>query len=78
MVSFCLKIKFLVAIFITVALICSGVFSWQYLARHKKMVLSDQQIIWILVGLLVIAAMSMGTFLLILLEGVHSWQYLQI
>lgn len=78
MISFYLKIKFFVVILVTAALIGVGMISWHYRAKYKGIAFSDQQIVWLLVGLLVIAVVSMGTFLLILLAGLNPWHYLQI
>jgi hypothetical protein len=73
-----LKSKFFISILTILALVGSGVMSWKYWLQHKQKVLSDQQIVWLLVGLLIFAIMSMGTFLLILLGGTYTWHYLQI
>ena len=78
MVSFFLKAKLYFAILVTVALIYGGIFSWQYRVKHKGKTLSDQQMVWLLVGLLVIAIMSMGVFLVVLLGGIESWNYFRI
>jgi hypothetical protein len=73
MVAFFSKTNFFVSILIAAALIIGGIFSWQYRLEHKESSLSDQQIVWLLVGLLVIAGISMVTFLLILFGGIDSW-----
>jgi hypothetical protein len=60
------------------AFLCGGISMWQYRRKQQKKKFSDQQIIWLLVGLLVIAMISLGSFLLILLKGLAPWHYLQI
>jgi len=73
-----LKSRFFITILTVLALVGGGLMSWQYWLQHKRKMLSDEQITWLLVGLLIIAIMSMGTFLLILLGGTYTWHYLQI
>jgi len=57
--------KWLIAIPTLVVIFCGGLFIWQY--RNPHQMLSEKQTIWLLIGLLIIAVISMGVFLLTLL-----------
>jgi hypothetical protein len=64
--------KWLIAIPTLVVIFCGGLFFCQYRNPHKT--LSEKQTVWLLIGLLIIAAVSIGIFLLTILGwnvGVH-------
>lgn len=58
-----------IAILMVFVLTGGSSYLWQYRVKQTGKVLSDQQMVWLLVGLLVIAFISMGAFLLVLLRG---------
>ncbi len=60
--------KWLIAIPIILLVFCGGLFFGQR-GNHHKM-LSEKQTVWLLIGLLVIAAISMGIFFITIL----GWQ----
>ena len=78
MFSYRLLTKILIPILVMMAFLCGGISMWQYFGKRQKRMFSDQQIVWLLVGLLIIAVISMGSFLLILLKGLEPWYYLRI
>jgi hypothetical protein len=60
--------KWLIAIPMLLVIFCGGLFFWQVRNPHKT--LSEKQTVWLLIGLLIIAGISMGMFLLTIL----GWQ----
>jgi hypothetical protein len=54
--------KALIAISVTVVFLCGGIFLWQCCNRCKRTAKTDRQTVWLLIGLLIIAAISMGVF----------------
>ena len=77
MFSIRLLSKIFFMILVLIAFLCGGIFLWQKKEKKEKM-FSDQQTIWLLVGLSVIAVISMGIFLVIMLGGLVPWQYFRI
>ena len=61
-----LLIKIFVAILVMVVFLCGGMTLWQYTGNWQKKIFSDQQIVWLLVGLSALAVIILGTFLLTL------------
>jgi heme/copper-type cytochrome/quinol oxidase subunit 2 len=78
MISLHLITKFFIVFLIVGVLFLGGMFLWMYRTKNTARELSDQQMIWLLVVLLVIAVMSMGTFISFLLEGLEPWHHLRI
>jgi hypothetical protein len=78
MISLHLTTKFLIIFLIVGTLIWGGIFLRPSRLKNKGKGFTDRQMIWLLLGLLMIAAISMGAFLSILLEGLEPWHYLQI
>ena len=56
--------KLLIAFSVTVVFLCGGIFLWQCRNRFKRTTKTDRQTVWLLIGLLIIAVISMGVFLL--------------
>jgi len=75
--SFRLLSKIFLTTLVLIAFMFGGISLWQKQKNRKKM-FSDQQTIWLLVGLSVIALISMGIFLVIMLGGIEPWHYFRI
>lgn len=52
----------IILIVTTVALLCGLALRWQFKARHEQSQDYDKQSIWLLLGLLVVALLSMSVF----------------
>ena len=78
MAYICLLTRIGFALLVAATFILGGVILRRYQVRHKGKALSDQQIIWLLVGLLVIAAISMSAFMLFLFRGFSPWHHFSV
>ena len=65
--------KLLIIISVTMVLMCGGIFLWQCRSRCKRTAQTDQQTVRLLIGLLIIAAISIGVFLLIIFTEQIGW-----
>jgi hypothetical protein len=57
----------LVAIPLAVLILCGGLYLWKTRFRRHESILSDQETVWLLIGLLVIALVCFIIFLFVVL-----------
>ncbi len=75
MYSLCSPTGLMIAILIPIAILCAIVFIWQYSCWHRGNTISDKQVVWLLLSLLIIATISIGMFLLISFGKLGNGQF---